>query len=78
MPLYSFECQCGERFVELLKVDERLTCKCAMCGETAKLVISKAPALDSRMGLDSAFTTAVDRFDRVHRQAAKVDTKRYT
>jgi putative FmdB family regulatory protein len=76
MPIYSYECQCGQKFVELQTVDNRLTCKCAACGEPAKLVITSAPALDSRMGLDGAFTTAVDRFDRVHRQQAKIETKR--
>lgn len=75
MPLYNYECSCGTRFAELQKIDERGTCRCPNCQALAPLVITAAPALDSRMGLDSGFPTAVDRFERVHRQKAKQEEK---
>lgn len=73
MPLYSYQCVCGNVFDVLKPIRRRKSHRCP-CGLTARQIITPV-AFDSKMGLDSAFTTAVDRFERIHKQKAKQEEK---
>lgn len=40
MPLYEYECECGERFEKRRSIAERYLVRCDACGKTPKLRIS--------------------------------------
>lgn len=46
MPLYDYQCECGNSFEEVRPMAERACAPCAKCGSMAKQVIG-APAVGS-------------------------------
>ncbi len=75
MPLYDFECPCGTVFEELVPMSRRKKATCPQCGGTAKQKISSV-RLDPRLGLDPGFPTMIDRWDRTHRKAAILESRK--
>ena len=71
MPLFDYRC------VECDHISER-NCHhsveaidCDECGNTATKVLLSAPSIGMlKMGVDTAFPSAADRWERVHRQEA--------
>lgn len=41
MPMYTYECGCGFQFEDAKSIDDRKTCKCSNCGETARQIIGR-------------------------------------
>ena len=40
MPVYDYQCECGYRFEEYYRMDDRHKALCPICGRSAKLRIS--------------------------------------
>ena len=40
MPVYEYECECGHRFEEYRKIEDRNSVVCPMCKKLARLKIS--------------------------------------
>jgi putative FmdB family regulatory protein len=66
MPLYEYKCECGNRFSQLKKVEERDTAPCPECGTWAKHAITPVN-FDPKMGLDPAFATFSDKWAKKQR-----------
>lgn len=77
MPLIlnDYECQeCGHVFEELADRDARIPCP--VCNAPSKRLIA-APRIDPRLGLDpEGFPTMADKWARVRRQRAKIESSR--
>lgn len=72
MPLYDYHCNsCGETFDEFRPMEKRATCKCVKCGKVARKRLNTCHIDYYNMGVDSAFPTAVDKWDKMHRAEAK-------
>lgn len=72
---FEFYCNsCKTVFDGFVKPDKHEE-SCPICGTVSKRVVS-APRLDMRMGVDPAFSTMADKWDRMHDQGRKVDEKR--
>jgi len=71
MILYQYECRrCAHQFENLTSLSERdkqITCSC--CGGNARRIVT--PVRSQLDGTDDAFTTAGDRWARIHEQEAK-------
>jgi putative FmdB family regulatory protein len=71
MPLYTYLCDCGEKFDEIRSVSDRAHSLCPKCGFAAPLTIDGAPALDyQKMAMDNGFPTAVSRWEKDHKRRA--------
>lgn len=68
MPLYDYRCPDGHEFEASRPLGERASAECKECGGTAKQVISHAPVLDPRMGVDKDFPTMAKKWDEKHRK----------
>lgn len=42
LPLYEFECKCGEKFEAFKSIDDRHNANCPKCGNLVKKVMSAA------------------------------------
>jgi len=40
MPYYDYECECGRKFDEFKRIDERHFAKCPSCGKKARMVFT--------------------------------------
>lgn len=68
MPIYSYECSCGAVTEELRGVSRRNDAmECPECGGEAKLAITPVAFDNLRMGVDSGFPTAYDRWAKLQR-----------
>jgi putative FmdB family regulatory protein len=73
--VFEFYCDnCENMFDGFVKPDKHQLA-CPECKGMAHRVIS-SPRLDPKMGVDPAFSTMADRWDKTHRQGRKVDEKR--
>jgi len=71
MPLYHYKCEKGHGTDDMRKVDERNDAPpCGLCGGPTTLEIQTS-AFDPKMGLDSGFPSAYDKWAKVHSRAAK-------
>jgi putative FmdB family regulatory protein len=62
--MYDYHCDgCGAEFEALIDTADRNSAPCE-CGQSARLVVRRGPALSSKMGLDPDFPTAAARFRR--------------
>jgi len=75
MILYQYEChRCGQDFEDLAPLLERdKTVVCSSCGGNARRIVT--PVRSQLDGTDDAFTTAADRWVRIHEQEAKRQPK---
>jgi len=74
--LFDFECpECGNIFEELVYRNV-FRAKCPECDSKAVRQVS-APRLDPRLGLDSSFPTAVDKWERTRREHHKKGKEHY-
>jgi putative FmdB family regulatory protein len=77
--LFDFECldaACGHNFEELVKYEDSDAIRCPLCNSPTRRLIG-APTIDPRLGLDAAsFPTMADKWARVRRQRAKIESKR--
>jgi putative FmdB family regulatory protein len=72
MPLYDYHCKnCTETFDEFRSMDERHTAKCPKCGKMAKKRLNTARLDYYNMGVQSGLPTAIDKWDKMHRQMAR-------
>ena len=71
--LYQFECKrCSYEFEDLVAFDDRdRSIRCPSCKGNASRVLS--PVRSKLDGTDPAFTTAYDKWEKVHREEAKKD-----
>jgi putative FmdB family regulatory protein len=44
MPLYNYQCSCGNEFESFNKIDDRALAKCEICGNLAEQTLSRRPA----------------------------------
>lgn len=78
MPMYSYKCQsCGSRFDELVRMDDRHTCTCNKCRETAQQVITPVHFDAMSMGTDPSMPTFADKFERQMLQQKRKEEKAY-
>lgn len=77
--LYEFRClnsdECGHVFDEYVAYEDIHTVKCPDCGSDSRKQIS-ATQVDPRLGLDPSFPTMQDKWARIRRQRAKIESKR--
>lgn len=72
--MFDFHCTlCDKSFERLVESDIRRQ-PCPQCTALAKRVISPV-RLDWRMGVDTDMPTMADKWERIHRQAAKQESK---
>lgn len=78
MPLYDFRCPQGH-VTEALEKFETRTRPCLICDATAERVLLVAPKLDygSMAQGESAGTTAIDKFERMHKQQRAKEEKSF-
>jgi putative FmdB family regulatory protein len=68
MPVYDYRCHCCDTTFEQHKSSEhRHETSCPTCGAVSKLVITRAPQLDSRMGVSKDFPTMAAKWARRRR-----------
>ncbi len=71
MPFYIYRCKNGHETDSLRSVDDRHNpTLCETCAQPATLEVQTA-AFDPKMGLDSGFPSAYDRWAKVHSRASK-------
>lgn len=71
MPLYTYGCASGHQQDEIRGVEERhKPLKCDLCKKSMKLQIQTS-VFDPRMGLDSGFPSAYDKWAKTRKNAAK-------
>jgi putative FmdB family regulatory protein len=71
VPLYSYLCPNEHTFDELTSVDKRKKHKCPECGKMARQQLTAARLDYYNMGVQSGFPTAIDKWDKMHRQMAR-------
>jgi len=71
--IFDFLCECGNKFEKLIDPHEH-EAMCSKCGKEAPRIISPV-RLDWRMGVDSSMPTMYDKWEKMHKQAAKADKK---
>lgn len=69
MPLYEYNCSCGEVYDTLSSVANRESNPCPKCGLTGKPTIGPSH-FDYRMGVDPDFPTMADRWAKLQRAKA--------
>lgn len=75
MPLYDYRCANGHVTEERRSFDER-EIKCSECGAHSIRVFLTTPSLDyGRMAMGDGCASAIDRFDRMHREQRKKEEK---
>ena len=76
--LYDFECEdCGNIFEELADRSSPEPVKCLQCGQSKTRRLISTPRLDPRMGVDPAFASMADKWDRKRRQHQKIEEARH-
>lgn len=71
MPLYVYECKNGHATEHIRRVDDRHSpTTCDECSQPATLAVQTA-AFDPKMGLDSGFPTAYERWAKTHSRASR-------
>ena len=71
MPLYTYECECGEVFDEFNSIEKRHTKKCEKCGAKAKQRITPVRIDYYNMGTDPyGNPTAAAKWARMHEKEA--------
>jgi putative FmdB family regulatory protein len=76
--LYEFKCvhpECEHNFDEYVAYEDIPSVKCPECGSPTHRLIT-APRIDPRLGLDPSFPTMQDKWARVRRQRAKIESRR--
>lgn len=75
MPTYDYKCSKHGYFEQRNRIDDRAEGECPTCGESAPLVVKRAPGLDieamSRAGMPGAWDTVGERITRRHRKAGQ-------
>lgn len=76
---FEFRClneACGQVFDEFVEYESIPTVKCSLCGSATQRQLC-APMIDPKLGLDAAsFPTMGDKWARVRRQRAKIESQR--
>jgi putative FmdB family regulatory protein len=77
MPLYDFRCPQGHVTEVFAKVSDRENPQTCDCGAQSERVLLKPPSLDygAMAQGESAGTTAIDRFERQHKQQRAKEEK---
>lgn len=71
MPLYHYTCEKGHGQDDIRKVDERHDApSCETCGGPTSLEVQTS-VFDPKMGLDSGFPSAWDKWAKTRKNAAK-------
>lgn len=71
MPLYEYKCVNGHRFEDFNSVEKRMKKKCPECGIMGTKIMS-IPHFDYyNMGVQDGLPTALDKWDKMHRQMAR-------
>lgn len=72
MPVYTYECKCGNVFDDLRPIKQRASCKCPGCGQRAKQIPAVFQLDYLHMGTDvNGLPTAADKWAKMHEDRAK-------
>lgn len=75
MILYEWRCKdCSHKFDKFAKMDVKTT-DCPVCGKEAKRLIS-TPRFDPKLGLDPAFGTMADKWEKTYMSGVRAANKR--
>lgn len=75
MPIYSYRCECGERFDALVPMAERQQQPCPECGVTAKQIITPVRFDTLAMGCDPDFETFGSKWEKMHGQQKRKEER---
>lgn len=76
--MFDFACaSCDAKFEDLVQPDIR-ELQCPECGATACRQISPVRIDQLGMAMQEGFPSAVDRFDRVHRERKAIEERKYS
>jgi len=75
MPIYSFKCECGFAFDELVSMKDRKTHPCPSCAAAAQQTLTPFRIDYLKMGTDPAFETASSKWDLLHKRQAVKESK---
>ena len=70
MPIYSYQCQCGNEFDELVKLADRQHQPCPKCAASANQILTPVRIDYYHMGTDPAFETASSKWESMHKKQA--------
>lgn len=73
--IFDFRCACGARFDEMVKPDT-FTAPCPECDQQAQRIISPVRLDYAGMAMHDGMHSAIDHFDRVHRQQREIERRR--
>jgi DNA-directed RNA polymerase subunit RPC12/RpoP len=68
--MFDFECLCGHQFEELIESDKR-EARCPKCEHTARAIISPVRSDWRKMGLDSGFPSAQEKWAKMQEQKSR-------
>lgn len=71
MPLYVYQCPEGHIFEDIKRIAERHECPCPDCGSTATQQVTAAHLDYYNMGVGGDFPTALQKWEKMHKQAAR-------
>lgn len=71
MPVYTYECKCGNVFDDLRPIKRHSSCKCPGCGQRARQIPATFHLDYLSMGTDPSLPTSADKWAKLHEDKAK-------